>query len=282
MGRRSDDDEIKVYGQHACRALFARRPADILRVYITRDLLKPFGDLLHACAQLRRPYKVVEAEELERISASHHHEGICVAARPRPLPPLADILRAPGPGWLLALAGVSNPHNAGAILRSAAHFGARAVLLGGGEPRLPPAAYRTAQGGAEWVDVVAVPDFAPALDEARRAGFVVCATSSRAGADIYGDQLPARAVVLLGGEAEGVPPALVRAADLALRIPGTGHVDSLNVAAAAAVLLAEHWRRTEVPEPRHRKDRPARPPAGTARHRPEPRPRPRRARPPNT
>jgi len=131
----------------------------------------------------------------------------------------------------------------GAILRSAAHFGARAVLLVGGESRLPPAAFRTAQGGAEWVDVVAAPELAPALVEARRAGFTVCATSSRAGADIYGDELPPRAVVLLGGEAEGVPPAVAREADLALRIPGTGHVDSLNVAAAAAVLLAEHWRR---------------------------------------
>lgn len=245
MGRRgaSGEIEIKVYGQHACRALFARRAPDILRVYLARDLVEPFGDLLHACAQLRRPYRVVTVEELERISDSRHHEGICLVARPRPVRSLEEILGAPGPAWLVAMAGVSNPHNVGAILRSAAHFGARAVLLGGREARLPPAAHRTAQGGAEWVDVVAAPDLGRALVAAREAGFKICATSSQEGVDVYGPELPARAVVLLGGEAEGVPADVARQADLALRIPGTGHVDSLNVAAAAAVLLSEMWRR---------------------------------------
>jgi len=245
--RRPAGEEIKVYGQHACRAVFTRRAADIVRVYLGRELVKPFGDLLHACAEMRRPYRVVTDAELERITDSRHHEGICLVARPRPTPSLEDMLRAPGPGFVVALAGVSNPHNAGAILRSAAHFGARAVLLGGGEPRLPPAAYRTAQGGAEWVDVVAAPDLGAALAAARQAGFTICATSSRSGTDLYRAELPARAAILLGGEAEGVPPALARQADVTLSIPGTGHVDSLNVAAAAAVLLSELWRRRGAP-----------------------------------
>jgi TrmH RNA methyltransferase len=234
--------EVKVHGQHACRALYARRAADILRVYVTREAATPFGDLLRACAEMRRPYRLVSAEELERITDSRHHEGICVVARPRPTATLQEILRAPGAAWLLGLGGVSNPHNTGAIIRSAAHFGARAVLLGGGEPRLPPAAHRTAQGGAEWVDVLALPAPGPALDAVRAAGFTVCATSSHGGADLLRTALPARALVLLGAEAEGLPPALARAADLTLRIAGTGHVESLNVAAAAAVVLAELWR----------------------------------------
>jgi TrmH RNA methyltransferase len=234
--------EVKVYGQHACRALFARRAADIVRVYLVRDLVKPFGDLLHACAGMHRPYRVVAPDELERVTESRHHEGICVVARPRATRSLDEIVAAPGPGWVLALAGVSNPHNTGAILRSAAHFGARAVLLSGGEPRLPPAAHRTAQGGAEWVDVITARDLRTALAAARGAGFTICATSSHQGADLLGVALPPRALVLLGGEAEGVPPELARQADRALRIGGTGHVESLNVAAAAAVVLAELWR----------------------------------------
>jgi RNA methyltransferase, TrmH family len=242
-GARAVPPEIKVHGQHACRALFERRADDVLRVYLVDGLVKPFGDLLHACAKMRRPYRVVTPDELERITESRHHEGICIAARPRPARALDEILREPGPGWLVALAGVSNPHNTGAILRSAAHFGARAVLLGGGEPRLPPAAHRTAQGGAEWLDVLTTPELAPALQAARRAGFSICTTSSRGGVDLHRAALPPRAVLLLGGEGEGVPAALAQQADLALRVPGTGHVESLNVAAAAAVLLAELWRR---------------------------------------
>ncbi len=230
-------------GRHAARAVFARRPADVLRVYLTEELVKPFGDLLHACAQLRRPYKVVGDDELEKITESRHHEGICVVAVARPPRALAEIVKPPGPAWLVALAGVANPHNTGAIVRTAAHFGARAVLVEGEGKRLPPAVYRTAQGGADTLDVVTAPDLAPLLAEARRAGFSICATSSHGGVDLYAAKLASRVVVLMGAEDEGLSRALARGADVTLRIPGTDAVESLNVAAASAVVLAEVWRR---------------------------------------
>jgi TrmH RNA methyltransferase len=248
---------VRVCGRHACRAVFQRRPEQILRVYVARELLEPFGDLLHACARLRRPYKIVAPDELERITESRHHEGICVVvAAPAPRP-WADVLRAPGPGFVVALAGVANPHNTGAIVRTAAHFGARAVLIEGEARRLPPAVYRTAQGGAEWVDVVTAPALVPALAEARRAGFTICATTSHDGQDLFAAQLPPRAVVVLGAEDEGLAPALAAAADLTLRIPGSGRVESLNVASATAVLLAELWRRRNE-RPRHHDAKPER------------------------
>jgi TrmH RNA methyltransferase len=234
---------VRVCGRHACRALHERRPEEILRVYLVRELVEPFGDLLRTCARLRRPTRVVGADELERITESRHHEGICVVAAAPAARPLADVLRAPGPACLVALAGVANPHNTGAIVRTAAHFGVRAVLIEGEAKRLPPAVWRTAQGGAEWVDVVATPALGPALAEARRAGFTVCTTSSHGGTPLYEAALGPRVVLVLGAEDEGVAPALAAAADVTLCIPGSGHVESLNVAAATAVLLAEVWRR---------------------------------------
>ncbi len=240
---RDHSNEIKVCGRHACRALFERRPQQILRVYLTEEMLTPFGDLAHDCAARHRPYRVVSAEELERITESRHHEGICIVAAAAATPSLTEILRAPGPGWLVALAGVANPHNTGAIVRTAANFGARAVVVEGVARRLPPAVYRTAQGGAEWVDVVTAPALAPALGEAKRAGYTVCATSSHGGVDLFAAELPPRTVIVLGAEDEGLPPALASAADLTLRIPGSGRVESLNVAAATAVLLGDLWRR---------------------------------------
>ena len=241
---RNRDAEIKVCGRHACRALFERRPTRILRVYLTEELVKSFGDLLHACAELRRPYKIVGEDELERLTESRHHEGICIVVANDPPRALAEILSAPGPGWIVALSGVENPHNTGAIVRTAAHFGARAVLIEGASGRLPPVVYRTAQGGAEWVvDVVTAPELPAALAEARRGGFTICATSSHGGTDLFSAALPARAVIVLGAEDAGLPPALTKAADLTLRIPGSERVESLNVASATAVLLAELWRR---------------------------------------
>jgi TrmH RNA methyltransferase len=232
-----------VCGRHACRALLARRPQQILRVYLVRELVEPFGDLLRTCAKLRRPTRVVGADELERITESRHHEGICIVAAPPEARSLADVLRPPGPACLVALAGVANPHNTGAIVRTAAHFGVRGVLVEGEAKRLPPAVWRTAQGGAEWVDVVTTPALRDALAEARRAGFRIYTTSSHGGTPLYKADLAARSVLVLGAEDEGVAPDLAASADVTLCIPGSGRVESLNVAAATAVLLAEVWRR---------------------------------------
>lgn len=251
MGPPRHRDEMKIHGQHACRALFARRPDKIVRVYLAADLVKVFGDLLHHCAERRLPYKIVAPQELEALTESKHHEGICVVALPVKARPLEEILRPPGPGFLVALAEVGNPHNLGAILRIAAHFGARAALVAG--KGVSPAAYRTSQGGAEAVEVVGAPELGAALGACRKAGFSVCASSSHEGRDLYAEPLPARAVVLLGSEGEGVPAALLREADLTLRIPGTGAVESLNVAAAASVILGELWRQKMYPAASPRK-----------------------------
>jgi TrmH RNA methyltransferase len=240
---RDRDAEVKVCGRHACRALLARRPEEILRVYLVRELVESFGDLLRTCARLRRPTRVVGADELERLTESRHHEGICIVAAAPAARSMADVLRAPGPACVVALAGVANPHNTGAIVRTAAHFGVRAVLIEGEARRLPPAVWRTAQGGAEWVDVIATPALAPALAEARRAGFTICTTSSHAGTPLYSATLGPRVVLVLGAEDEGVAPELASAADVTLCIPGSGHVESLNVASATAVLRSEVWRR---------------------------------------
>ncbi len=245
MASHHHEHEIKIHGQHACRAVFRRRPEDLLRAYVSAEASKPFGDLLSHLARLRRTYKVVTPGELEKLTDSRHHEGICVVARPRPARSLADVLRAPGPAVLVALVGVQNPHNIGAILRTAAHFGARAVVLPGAATRLSPAAERTAQGGAEWIDVVGVETLDEVLTSSRTAGFTVCASSSHQGRNAFAETWPPRAVLMLGGEGEGLPPEIRARADLLVRIPGTGHVESLNVAAAAAVLLGEFWRQSQ-------------------------------------
>jgi TrmH RNA methyltransferase len=79
------------------------------------------------------------------------------------------------------------------------------------------------------------------LAQLRGAGFTLAATVVRGGGDAFAARLPARLVYVMGAEGEGMSPALAAACDLRLSIPGTGAVESLNVAAATAVLLAA-WR----------------------------------------
>lgn len=254
-------DEERLYGLHACRAVFARRRDDIRRVYVDEARIDDVRDLLKWCASAGVAYKVVGPADLEKVTKSTHHEGIALLARrPRPAT-LEDLVSAlerdVAPARVLLLENVRDPHNVGAIVRTAAHFGARAVLLAGDTARRSPALLRTAEGGAESVALVEVARPLPALRRLKKAGLEAAATSSHVERSLFQGALPERLVLLLGAEREGLSRPLLDEADLQIAIPGTGAVESLNVASACAVVLAEHWRQSSVRE-RPLKPRPAR------------------------
>jgi TrmH RNA methyltransferase len=245
------EPEQRVCGLNAARAAFAARPEALRKVYLSESRIGTLRELLAFCVAKRLGYRVVEDAELERISGSSHHEGVCLLMQPRPELDLDGLLAAlprTGPVRLLWLDGVGNPHNLGAVLRSAAHFGAHAVLL---PPQstltLSAAAARVAEGGAEHVPLVRLPGQGAsaeiaALERFAEAGFVSVATLPAGAPDLYAQPLPQRAVIVLGAEGEGMQKRLVEHCERAVSIPGSGRVESLNIANAVAVLLAEHWR----------------------------------------
>lgn len=240
-------DEMRVYGLNACLALFARRPHDLRKVYLLESRIPQLKAVLAWCVQKKLGYRVVGSQDLEKLSASQHHEGVCFEARRLPLPSLGALLprlpRAPQPALLVWLDGVANPHNIGAVLRSAAHFGAAGALLSAdAAPALSGAALRVAEGGAEALPLARLAAGEDALGALRNAGFALAATVPREGEPLFAARLPARLVLAMGAEGEGLRRGLVDRADLHLTIPGSGAVESLNVAASAAVLLAECWR----------------------------------------
>ena len=234
--------EVRLYGLNAVRAVFAHRPQAIRKLYLDQTRIPALKPLLAWCVQQRVGYRVVPADDLDRLAASSHHEGVVadvLRAEPQPLDAWLRALAPGAPALALWLDGVGNPHNFGAILRSAAHFGA-AVLLPHDSPlALSGAAARVAEGGAERVPLVRLAPAPEALARLREAGFALAATVVRDGADLFATPLPARLVYAMGAEGEGMDPALAAACDLRLSIPGTGAVESLNVAAATAVFLAQ-------------------------------------------
>jgi len=243
--------ELRLYGFNAVQAVFAHRPQAIRKLYLVEARIPQLQPLLKWCVANRIGYRVVGEADLHKLAASAHHEGVVadvLRAEPAPLTTWLRALPA-GPQCVLWLDGVGNPHNLGAILRSAAHFGAAAVLL----PKdstlaLSGAAARVAEGAAEAVPFVRLGRDDNAMAQLRGAGFALAATEVRGGADLFAAALPQRLAYVLGAEGEGMSSALAAACDLRLSIPGSGAVESLNVAAATAVLLAQ-WRQRVRPEP---------------------------------
>ena len=224
-------DEHRLYGINAVRAAFARRPQALRKLYLAEARIPQLQPLLKWCVA-------------NRIG---HHEGVVADMLREEPQALTTWLRelGDGPQCLLWLDGVGNPHNLGAILRSAAHFGIAAILL----PKhstlaLSGAAARVAEGGAEAVPFVRMGRDDNAIAQLHGAGFKLAATVVRGGQDLFAPQLPQRLVYVMGAEGEGMNQDLAAACDLRLSIPGTGAVESLNVSAATAVLLAEWSRET--------------------------------------
>lgn len=237
--------EQRLYGLNACLAMFARRPGDLRKVWLLESRIPKLKDVLAHCVKNRIGYTVVGDEDLQKLAASSHHEGVVFGAMPAPELSLSGWLRElpPGPQVALWLDGVGNPHNLGAILRSAAHFGVAGLLL----PKdsslaLSGAAARVAEGGAEVVPLVRLGRADNSLAQLTSAGFVAAATVVRGGQPLHAAALPQRLLLVMGAEQTGVDPLLSEAATLQLAIPGTGAVESLNVASATSVFLAEWWR----------------------------------------
>lgn len=240
-------EELRLFGINACKAAFAARPQDLRKAYLTEQRIAEFKQLLAWCVKHRLGYRVVEEADLARLSASQHHEGICLEMRRQAPLALAELLArqppAPQPSLLVVLDGVGNPHNFGAVLRSAANFAVGGIVLPADSSlSLSGAACRVAEGGAEAVALARPQPGEDLLALLRAAGYTVAATVPRDGLPLYRQSLPARLALIFGAENEGMSAALIQAADLRLQIPGSGKVESLNIAASAAVLFAEHYR----------------------------------------
>ncbi|MEO8670931.1 MAG: TrmH family RNA methyltransferase [Tahibacter sp.] len=243
--RQQRSQELRLFGLNACRAAFANRPQDLRKVYLTEERIPAMKPVLAWCAQHKLGYRVVTDEDLRKLTSTQHHEGVCFEVTRRELLNVAELIAlqpaAPAPALLVVLDGVGNPHNFGAVLRSAANFGVSGILLPEESSlTLSGAACRVAEGGAEAVPLARADT--GALAALRAAGFAIAATVVRGGESIHAQPLPARLVLVFGAEREGMRDALVKAADRRLTIPGSGKVESLNIAASAAVLFAEFYR----------------------------------------
>jgi TrmH RNA methyltransferase len=221
-------------------ALFTRRADSVQRLFYLPELKAAAGPYCARLAAARKPYRMVEAEELEKIAGTPHHGGIVAVAKPR-VPAIFDPMNPPRVKLLLVLDGIGNPHNLGAIARSAAFFGVEALLLseGPGDALPSDAAYRTSEGGLEWLDLYRnrnLPNVLSAIEPYYR---TVASSLGRDAVPLAELPRDRPIALVLGNEENGVSPAVLEVCRRQVRVAGAGRVQSLNVAQAAAVLLAD-------------------------------------------
>ena len=245
--RRQRAEETRVYGENACQALFQSRPEAVSCAWFIQSVTPRFKEALRWMAANRKAYHVVDEAELTKASGTEHHGGVCFLIKKRNGTTVQQwVSQAGAQDCVLALENESNPHNLGGMMRSCAHFGVKGVVVQDAALLESGAAIRTAEGGAEYVQPITGDNIVNVLDDFRQAGYTVVTTSSEQGKPLFKTSLPAKMVLVLGQEYEGLPDAARDPNDLRVKIDGTGNVAGLNISVATGVLLGEWWRQNKA------------------------------------
>ena len=243
-------DECTVYGRNAVKELLAGG-RDIEKMYIQSGDREGSVNLLIGIASERKiPIIEVDKVKLDSLTLGAHHQGVVAIAAERNYSTVDEILEyAAGrgePPFVILLDGVEDPHNLGAIIRSAECSGAHGVII----PKrravgLTSTAAKASAGAIEHMRVAKVTNLAMTIDELKERGLWFYAADMD-GSDYYETDMTGACAIVLGSEGFGVSRLVKEKCDFTVSIPLYGMVNSLNVSCAGAVIMTEVARQRKI------------------------------------
>lgn len=244
----------KLTGIHAVReALDAARPFD--RILIARGRQDSrVEEIVQLARKQNIPVRFEDRRELDRLANSKDHQGVVALAAARAAATLEDILEAANKsaghgtkGLIVLLDGVEDPHNLGAIIRTALAAGAHGVVIP--ERRaagLTDTVARASAGALAHLPVAKVTNLAQAMEELKEAGYWLIGLDERADKSYAEADYTSPVGIVLGGEGQGLHDLTRKRCDFVVSLPTAGPVKSLNVSVAAGVVLFEALRQRRV------------------------------------
>jgi 23S rRNA (guanosine2251-2'-O)-methyltransferase len=224
-----------VYGRRPVREAL-RGPREVLELWVTERALRG-EEWLRTVSGLRVQVKSERALTAE--AGTPDHQGVLAYCEPYRYADAHELAGEPSP-LLVCLDRVTDPHNLGAVCRSAEGAGATGIVLPAhGSARVTPAVCRASAGAVEHVAVAVVQNLAQFLLDAKAPDLWAWEASGTAGTPMWDADLTGGVALVLGAEGKGVRPLVRRACDATVSIPLAGEVESLNVSVATAVLLYE-------------------------------------------
>ena len=237
-----------LYGVHAALAALANPRRRVRRIILTEEVARRHGEAIAAALARRDDAPEIEKPNRKAISAllpeAAAHQGIAVLGEPLAPISLGAVCEAAGSRAnhtvVVVLDQVSDPRNVGAVMRSAAAFGASALIVQDRHgPEETGALAKAAAGALEHLPMVRVPNLARALDALKNAGFFCIGLASRAERSLAETALTGRIAIVLGSEGAGLRRLTAVRCDALARVPTVGLIEQLNVSNAAAIALYE-------------------------------------------
>jgi 23S rRNA (guanosine2251-2'-O)-methyltransferase len=240
-----------LYGKHAVLAALANPDRKIHRLILTPEARESLQSEIQSALE-SGSYEHIETTTLgkreleERLPAGAVHQGLALeveALRGLHIEDIIDLCENDPAATIIILDQASDPHNIGAILRSAAAFGAAAVVIQDRHaPDITPVMAKAASGALERVALVRVTNLARAMDKAKEAGFWCIGLDGQAEASLDSADLKGRVALVLGSEGSGLRRLTRENCDFLVKVPISGAVESLNLSNAAAIALYEKAR----------------------------------------
>lgn len=217
------------------RRRLERRDGSVLELLISRHAARRVAEVL-ALVPVGLRVRYVDDRTICSVTGTRNHQGIAARTLPFTYADLESVLAAV-PDLVVVLDQVQDPHNLGAVVRTAAAAGGSAVIIPRrGAVGVTPAVEKVAAGAACDIPICQVVNVSRVLRRLRSQGFWCVGLTPRGGVNLFRLELPDRVAVILGGE-QGLRPLVARGCDTLASIPMAPSVESLNASAAAAVVL---------------------------------------------
>ncbi|MBI4518121.1 MAG: 23S rRNA (guanosine(2251)-2'-O)-methyltransferase RlmB [Deltaproteobacteria bacterium] len=225
-----------VYGVHAVSARLAAAPPQVQDLMVREQPSTRLAALVAAATRHGVPVRVVPAAALRELCGSDEHQGVVARVPPFRYADLEAVL-ARGCERVLVLDHLRDPHNFGALLRTAEAAGVGAVVIPkDGAVGVTAAVEKAAAGAALRVPVALVVNVARTLQQLQAAGYWIIGLAANAGSELFEFDPPPRLAIVLGGEA-GLRRLVQEQCDVLLRVPMTGQTESLNASVAGALAM---------------------------------------------
>jgi 23S rRNA (guanosine2251-2'-O)-methyltransferase len=228
------ETQIVLYGWHTVTAALANPARNIRKLWATENAMRRLADegiALPSHAELVRPDAIAA-----RLTADAVHQGLLAEADPLPSPELEDL--SAQSGIVLVLDQITDPHNVGAILRTAAAFAVAAIVTTARHsPEATGVLAKSASGALEWAPIVSVQNLARGLAALKERGFLIVGLDSAGTDDLTTMPLSAPLALVLGAEGKGLRQGTRALCDRLARLDLPGAIKSLNVSNAAALAL---------------------------------------------
>jgi 23S rRNA (guanosine2251-2'-O)-methyltransferase len=237
-----------LYGFHPVHEALAANRRTIVKLYVHLD--RPRGRLeqiVQSAQSGRHAIEYVQAPQLNAIAGHRQHQGVAAVVTSYPFVAIDVMLdRAaaqPGRHFLLLLDGILDPHNLGALIRTALAVGVHGVVVPKDRAAAPtPAVSKTSAGALEHMLISQVTNLSRTVGFFKEQGMWIIGLDPTAAPSIYETDLTGAQALVIGGEQKGIRPLIRKNCDMLVRIPQIGRVGSLNASVAGAVVMYEAFR----------------------------------------